>query len=56
MPKAFYVTTPIFYVNDVPHLGHAYAALGADVQARFMRSRGREVVFSTGTDEHGQKV
>jgi methionyl-tRNA synthetase len=56
MTKAFYVTTPIFYVNDVPHLGHAYAALGADVQARFMRSRGREVVFSTGTDEHGQKV
>ena len=56
MPKAFYVTTPIFYVNDVPHLGHAYAALGADVQARFMRSRGREVVFSTGTDEHGLKV
>jgi methionyl-tRNA synthetase len=56
MPKAFYVTTPIFYVNDVPHLGHAYAALGADVLARFMRGCGREVVFSTGTDEHGLKV
>ena len=54
--KSFYVSTPIFYVNDVPHLGHAYATLGADVLARFMRGCGREVVFSTGTDEHGLKV
>ena len=52
----FFVTTPLYYVNDVPHLGHAYATLGADVQARFMRSRGRQVLFSTGTDEHGLKV
>ncbi len=53
---AFYVTTPIYYVNDVPHIGHAYTTLACDVIARFMRLDGRRVHFLTGTDEHGQKV
>jgi methionyl-tRNA synthetase len=52
----FYVTTPIYYVNDAPHIGHAYTTLACDVLARFMRLDGREVHFLTGTDEHGQKV
>ena len=52
----FYVTTPIYYVNDSPHIGHAYTTLAADAQARFMRLDGRKVHFLTGTDEHGQKV
>eukprot|EP00903_Cladosiphon_okamuranus_P005654 g5619.t1 len=52
----FYVTTPIYYVNDKPHIGHAYTTLACDVIARFMRLDGREVMFLTGTDEHGQKV
>jgi methionyl-tRNA synthetase len=52
----FYVTTPIYYVNDQPHIGHAYTTLAADVLARYNRARGREVFFLTGTDEHGQKV
>lgn len=50
------LTTPIYYVNDKPHIGHAYTTLLADVLARFHRSRGREVFFLTGTDEHGAKV
>jgi methionyl-tRNA synthetase len=54
--QRYYVTTPIYYVNDVPHIGHAYTTLAADVLARFMRLDGREVFFLTGTDEHGQKV
>lgn len=54
--KAFYVTTPIYYVNDVPHIGHAYCTIVADVLARFERLSGRKVFFLTGTDEHGQKV
>src|SRR3712207_480585 len=53
---AFYVTTPIFYVNAAPHLGHAYTAIGADVLARHQRQRGEEVFFLTGTDEHGEPV
>ena len=52
----FYVTTPIYYVNDVPHIGHAYTTIIADVLARFNRLRGKEVFFLTGTDEHGQKI
>ena len=56
MSKSFYVTTPIYYVNDVPHVGHAYTSIAADVLARFMRLDGRDVKFLTGTDEHGQKV
>ena len=56
MAKRFYVTTPIYYVNDVPHIGHAYTTLACDALARYKRSRGYEVFFLTGTDEHGQKV
>nr|MBI3612823.1 methionine--tRNA ligase [Nitrospirota bacterium] len=56
MPKAFYITTPIYYVNDVPHIGHAYTTVAADVLARYRRLRGDDVFFLTGLDEHGQKV
>src|SRR5688572_12549870 len=52
----FYVTTPIYYVNDVPHIGHAYTTVAADVLARWKRLNGHRVHFLTGTDEHGQKV
>ena len=54
--KSYYVTTPIYYVNDEPHIGHAYTTLACDALARFMRLDGRDVLFLTGTDEHGQKV
>jgi methionyl-tRNA synthetase len=54
--RPFYITTPIYYVNDKPHIGHAYTTLACDVIARFMRLDGRKVHFLTGTDEHGQKV
>jgi len=54
--KAFYITTPIYYVNDVPHIGHAYTTIAADVMARYKRMRGYDVMFATGTDEHGQKI
>ena len=54
--RFFYVTTPIYYVNDVPHIGHAYTTIAADILARFKRLEGFEVFFLTGTDEHGQKV
>ena len=50
---AYYVTTPIYYVNAAPHLGHAYTTIAADVLARHMRQRGEDVFFLTGTDEHG---
>jgi methionyl-tRNA synthetase len=53
---AFYVTTPIYYVNAAPHLGHAYTTIAADVLARHHRQRGEEVFFLTGTDEHGEPV
>ena len=53
---AYYITTPIYYVNDVPHIGHAYTSLACDVLARFKRLDGYEVKLLTGTDEHGQKV
>ncbi|MGH2978146.1 MAG: methionine--tRNA ligase [Solirubrobacterales bacterium] len=52
----FYVTTPIYYVNAQPHLGHAYTTIAADVLARHMRQRGEDVFFLTGTDEHGEPV
>lgn len=52
----FYVTSPIYYVNDVPHIGHAYTSVACDTLARFKRLSGCEVYFLTGTDEHGQKV
>lgn len=53
---SYYITTPIYYVNDVPHIGHAYTTLACDVLARFKRLDGFDVMFLTGTDEHGQKV
>ena len=55
-PVSFYVTTPIYYVNAEPHLGHAYSTIAADVLARHMRQRGEDVFFLTGTDEHGEPV
>jgi methionyl-tRNA synthetase len=54
--KKFYVTTPLYYVNDVPHIGHAYTTIVADILARWHRLKGEEVFFLTGTDEHGEKV
>jgi len=54
--RRYYITTPIYYVNDSPHIGHAYTTLACDVLARFMRLDGYDVLFLTGTDEHGQKV
>jgi methionyl-tRNA synthetase len=54
--KAFYLTTPIYYVNDVPHIGHAYTTVAGDVLTRWHRQRGEKVWFLTGTDEHGEKV
>src|SRR3990172_3693310 len=56
MTKTFFVTTPIYYINDVPHIGHAYTTIAADVIARFRRLLGDKVFFLTGTDEHGQKI
>lgn len=56
MKDNYYITTPIYYVNDVPHIGSAYTTLAVDVIARFMRLCGKDVMFLTGTDEHGQKV
>jgi methionyl-tRNA synthetase len=55
-PMSYYVTTPIYYVNAEPHLGHAYTTIGADILARHMRERGEDVFFLTGTDEHGEPV
>jgi len=54
--RKLFVTTPIYYVNDIPHIGHMYTTLACDMIARFMRLDGRDVKFLTGTDEHGQKV
>ncbi|MCC6444656.1 MAG: methionine--tRNA ligase [Armatimonadetes bacterium] len=54
--KTFYITTPIYYVNDVPHVGNASTTIVSDVMARFMRLKGRKVIFATGTDENGPKV
>jgi len=54
--KNFYITTPIYYINDVPHIGHAYCSLACDVMARFKRLDGFDVMFLSGTDEHGQKI
>jgi len=56
LSKSFYVTTPIYYVNDVPHIGHAYTTIAADVVARYKKLCGEKVFFLTGTDEHGQKI
>ncbi|MBI3334811.1 class I tRNA ligase family protein, partial [Candidatus Pacearchaeota archaeon] len=54
--KPYYITTPIYYPNDKPHIGHAYTTLAADILARWHRLQGREVFFLTGTDEHGKKI
>lgn len=56
MPSRIFVTTPIYYVNDKPHIGHAYTTIAADVLARFHRMNGEETFFLTGTDEHGSKM
>ncbi len=56
MPQRFYLTTPLYYVNDIPHIGHSYTTIAADVLARYKRMKGFEVYFLTGTDEHGQKI
>ena len=56
MAGKFYITTPIYYVNDKPHIGHAYTTILADVLARYHRSENDDVFFLTGLDEHGQKV
>lgn len=56
MKKTFYITTPIYYINSVPHIGHSYTQIAADAISRMMKQKGREVFFLTGTDEHGQKV
>jgi methionyl-tRNA synthetase len=55
-PKRFYATTPIFYVNDAPHIGHAYTEVAADVLTRWHRQRGEDAFLLTGTDEHGEKI
>ena len=54
--KSFYVTTPIYYVNDAPHIGHAYTTVAGDFMTRWRRMSGEDVWYLTGTDEHGQKV
>ncbi|HPP29685.1 MAG TPA: class I tRNA ligase family protein, partial [bacterium] len=51
-----YITTPIYYINAEPHIGHAYTTIAADTLARFYRMAGYDVFFLTGTDEHGQKI
>jgi methionyl-tRNA synthetase len=51
-----YITTPIYYVNDRPHLGHAYASVHADIMARYLRAAGHQVLLLTGADEHGEKI
>jgi len=56
MKKPYYITTPIYYVNDIPHIGHAYCTMACDALARFKRLDGFDVMFLTGTDEHGQKI
>ncbi|MCR5347697.1 MAG: methionine--tRNA ligase [Fretibacterium sp.] len=54
--KIFYITTPIYYVNDIPHIGHAYTTIACDTMSRYKRMKGFDVRFLTGTDEHGQKI
>lgn len=56
MTNSYYITTPIYYVNDSPHLGHAYTTIACDIAARNIRLEGEDVFFLTGTDEHGQKI
>ncbi|MDR2458723.1 MAG: class I tRNA ligase family protein, partial [Holosporales bacterium] len=54
--RPLYITTPIYYVNAKPHIGHAYTTIVCDIFARFNRMLGHDVFFSTGTDEHGKKI
>src|SRR5919202_3112789 len=54
--NTFIITTPLYYVNDLPHIGSAYTTMAADAVARFHRMRGKSVLLITGTDEHGQKI
>tara|TARA_B000000532_G_C18575715_1_gene280437 strand:- start:185 stop:373 length:189 start_codon:yes stop_codon:yes gene_type:complete len=54
--KKFYITTPLYYVNDEPHIGHAYTTILADVINKYYKTMGYDTFFLTGTDEHGQKV
>jgi methionyl-tRNA synthetase len=56
LPRTYTITTPLYYVNGAPHIGHAYTTMAADALARFQRLRGNEVLLITGTDEHGQKI
>ena len=56
MTNTFFITTPIYYVNDIPHIGHAYTSIAADFIARYKRMNNIETMFLTGTDEHGQKI
>tara|TARA_B100001741_G_scaffold186663_1_gene153614 strand:- start:185 stop:439 length:255 start_codon:yes stop_codon:yes gene_type:complete len=56
MSNKYYITTPIYYVNDKPHIGHAYTSVATDFIARFMNLKGYDVRFQTGTDEHGLKI
>ena len=56
MKNKFYITTPLYYVNSPPHIGHSYTTVAADTLARFHRNMGDEVYFLTGSDEHGQKI
>jgi len=55
-PPRFYLTTPIYYASGEPHIGHAYTTILADGLARYRRQEGEDVMFLTGTDEHGQKI
>ena len=54
--KKFYITTPLYYVNDKPHIGHAYTTIACDILSRFNKLQNKNVFFLTGTDEHGQKI
>ena len=56
MDKRFYITTPIYYPSDKLHIGHAYSTVATDAMARYKRMQGYDVMFLTGTDEHGQKI
>ena len=56
MKQKFYITTPIYYPNDIPHIGHAYTTIAADVIARWNKLQGKDVFFLTGTDDHGKKI
>ncbi len=56
MPKTYYITTPLYYVNSKPHIGHSYTQIACDTVARFLRQSGESVFFMTGTDEHGEKI